>query len=354
MQIAIFTVVNHLNARAGGINWASEVQNRPSTSYSLITYCLILGTRNPEIRRTSPLGNPVLSLVRCVRVAILVLVAASSGAAQELGPVLYNTWEGLCSISPESGAKPHCIGGKRYEEASWQPHGNRIVTESRGGLVFLNSNGQLISRAVGKSGGRPIWSPDGKYVYAINYALGRAVERWDAFGKHRIVLPVTGLEDQQLRSGDVPSPMILQMISLSPSGKRAALLTRDFKEMLIAHVGDKVLSVQQIVPHEFSYVSQSVWLDEEHLLFIGKRDSMRGELWEINVQSGELRRRGIDGLWLRDSVALSPDGRSVIVTGVRDGQEVSWNLWQYSFETSRLIRLTNGAQAEDVYVSWRQ
>ncbi len=147
----MFTVVNHLNARAGGINWASEVQNRPSTSYSLITYCLILGTRNPEIRRTSPLGNPVLSLVRCVRVAILILVAASSGAAQELGPVLYNTWEGLCSISPESGAKPHCIGGKRYEEASWQPHGNRIVTESRGGLVFLNSNGQLISRAVGKS-----------------------------------------------------------------------------------------------------------------------------------------------------------------------------------------------------------
>ena len=202
-----------------GINWASEVQNRPSTSYSLITYCLILGTQNPEIRRTSPLAKPRTVSRRCVRVAILVLVAPSSGAAQELGPVLYNTWEGLCSISPESGAKPHCIGGKRYEEASWQPHGNRIVTESRGGLVFLNSNGQLISRAVSKSGGRPIWSPDGKYVYAINYALGRAVERWDAFGKHRIVLPVTGLEDQQLRSGDVPSPMILQMISLSPSGK---------------------------------------------------------------------------------------------------------------------------------------
>ena len=297
--------------------------------------------------------RPVASLVHLIQAAILVLVVGSSGVAQDLGPVLYDTWEGLYSISPEAAAKPRCLKGKVYKEASWQPRGNRIVAESRTGLVFLDSKGQLLNSVVGASGMRPVWSPDGKCVFAIDYELGRAVVRWDAFGKHRIVLPVTGLEDQQVQPGNVPDPKILQMISLSPSRKRAALLTRDFKEMLIADVNDNGFSVQQIVPRGFTYVSQSVWLDEEHLLFIGKRDSTRGELWEINIRSGQLRNRGIDGLWLRDSVALSPDARSVIVTGVRDNQEVSWNLWQYSFETSQLTRLTSGSQAEDVNGSWR-
>jgi Tol biopolymer transport system component len=285
---------------------------------------------------------------------ILSLIVVSIGSSQDLGPILYHgrEVEGLCSISGEDEAVTRCTK-LHYEEPSWQPHGNRIVAVGKGGVVFLDMKGRLINRAVGGSGFRPIWSPDGQYVYAISYELGRAVERWDAFGRNRIVLPVTGLEDQQIQAGDVPLPKILQMISFSPSGKRAALLTRDFKEMLIADVSDQSLSVRKVLPQGFNYVAQSVWLDDDHLLFIGKQDSTRGELWELDVQTGTSTRRGIDGLWLRDYVALSPDGKSVVVTAVGDGDKLSWNLWRYSLETSHHLRLTTGPEAEDVEPSWR-
>jgi hypothetical protein len=283
--------------------------------------------------------------------AVLVATAAPVGISQDLGPILYHSWKGLCTIAIDRAA-PRCTN-LRYEDASWQPHGDRIVAVGHGGIVFLDSKGRLINRAVGSSGYRPAWSPDGQHVHAINYDLGRAVEKWDSSGRNRIVLPVTGLEDQQLRSGDVPLPNILQMISLSPSGKWAALLTRDFKEMLIAEVGDTSLSVRKVIPRGFRYVAQSAWLDDEHLLFIGKLDSTRGELWELDVQTGTTRRRGIDGLWLRDYFALSPDGKSVLVTAVNDAQSVSWNLWQYSLETSHSKQLTMGRETEDVEPSWR-
>ncbi len=277
----------------------------------------------------------------CFWAAIFALVVVSSGVSQELGPILYtNTEKGLCSVSAEVGAKPRCIKS-RFEEASWQPHGNRIVA---GGPAFLDSRGRFLNWAEGGSGIRPVWTPDGRHIYAINYKLGSAVERWDAFGKNRVVIPVTGLDNPQL---------FLQMISFSPSEKRAAVLTKDFREMLITDVSDKALSVRKILPRGFHYVSQSVWLDEEHLLFVGKRESKCQGLWELDVQSESLAKRGIDGLCLSDSVTLSPDRNSVVVTAWREGQG-GWHLWQYFFQPPRLIKLTEGGVwDEDVNPSWR-
>ena len=211
------------------------------------------------------------------------------------------------------------------------------------GVVFLDSRGRLISNAEGASGFRPVWSPDGQYVYAIDYKLGAAVERWDSYGKNRVVLPITGVDDPRA---------LTQMISISPSGKRAAILMRDFNEMLITDVRDKGLSVLKILPRDFGYVSQSVWLDDHHLLFVGKQGGTRQELWELDVESGTTTKRGIGGLWLQDFVALSPDGNSVVVTATND-VDVSWDLWLYNLETSQLTQLTTGTRDENVAPSWR-
>jgi hypothetical protein len=210
-------------------------------------------------------------------------------------------------------------------------------------LVFLNSSGQFVGRGIGILSGRPVWSPDGKYIYAINYKL-RAIERWDAYGRHKTALPVKGLGNQE-------DPILVQPMSFSPSGKRAAM--RDATEMFIADVGNKAFTVQQFLARDFSYLEQSIWLDEDHLLFVGTRDGDSG-LWEIDLQSGELTKRGIDGLGVRDFMVLSPDAKSVIVTASMEGVEASWNLWQYSLETLQLTRLTIKPSAEDIVLSWRK
>ncbi len=276
-------------------------------------------------------------------VAALVFIVAPICVSQELGSIIYNSWKGLCSISEITG-EPTCHKS-RYWDVSWQPHGNRILAIGSEGIVLLDGTGHLANKVEGESGGSPRWSPDGQYIYALSGKPETSVVRWDASGKNRIVIPVTG-------AGHLRPP--LHMLSFSPSGKRAAILTREFKEILISDVSDESLTVKKTLPRGFSYVAQSVWLDNEHLLFIGKKDSTRGELWELDVQSETTTRLGIDGLWLRDFVALSPDAKSVVVTGTKDGEDVSWNLWLYSLETSRLKRLTSGLRSEDVEPSWRR
>jgi hypothetical protein len=125
----------------------------------------------------------------------------------------------------------------------------------------------------------------------------------------------------------------------------------DFREMVLATVDDSLFSVFANLPRDFSYVSQSVWVDEEHLLFIGKRDTNQGELWQLSISDGSVAKRGIKGLWLRDQIAISPDRQSVVVTAVEGSARTDWNVWKSSLVTQRRSRLTNGT--EDVVASWR-
>lgn len=282
-------------------------------------------------------------LVKSCTAGLLVFLSALAPVSRELGPILYRSWDGLCSISPSPGAKPVCSRAD-WGDPSWQPHGKRIVATSRSGLALFDSNGQLIRALGGKSGGRPTWSPDGRYIYATNGGTGSTILRWDADGRGRALIPVLGQEG---------SDVYFQMISISPSGRRAAILRRNFDRMLIADVGETKFSVSASVPRGFSYVAQSVWLDDDHLLFVGKKDTNQGELWQLDLRSGATLREGIDGLWLRDFVALSPDGKSVVVTAT-NGKPVSWDLWQYFLDSRRLVRLTFGTADENVEPSWRR
>jgi hypothetical protein len=67
----------------------------------------------------------------------------------------------------------------------------------------------------------------------------------------------------------------------------------------------------------------TAWLDDEHLLFIGKQGTKRGQLWELHVAEGTVRERGIDGLWLRDQLVLSLARNSVAVTAVGEHEHAS-------------------------------
>jgi hypothetical protein len=275
-------------------------------------------------------------------------VPQSRAAAQDLHLILYTAWGRLCSVSP-GGGDQHCLRSiNEFDSPSWQPGGTRIAAEmgqhdGPHSLTLLNARGRPIRRLDSSSGYiRPVWSPDGRHIFAVNYDLGSAISRWDANGGSKTVL----------RVGGGPEPgRAFQMISFSPSGKRAALLTMDFREMVLATVDDSLFSVFANLPRDFSYVSQSVWVDEEHLLFIGKRDTNQGELWQLSISDGSVTKRGIEGLWLRDQIAISPDRQSVVVTAVEGSARTDWNVWKSSLVTQRRSRLTNGT--EDVVASWR-
>ena len=283
-----------------------------------------------------------------------------TGGVQKPAPrlleILYTGDGTLCSVSTAGDRKVCAKSNEEFDDPSWDPRGTRVVVEAgqhdgASSLVLLDSTGKRLRRLVSSSGAiRPAWSPDGRYVFAIDYGIGSAVARWNADGTARMRIPVTGGSSvgQQVRSGAPPAQF--QMLSFSPSGRRVALLTMRFREMLVATVGDTAMTVFRTAPRDFAYVSQSVWLDESHLLFVGKRAPGRGELWELNVEDGTARRRGIDGLALRDQIALSPDRKSVAVTALSDSVR-GWNVWTITLADGHKRHLTNGN--EDIVGSWR-
>lgn len=288
---------------------------------------------------------------RLFLVVFSVILLVHSALAQELGDIVYVSWGELCSISSDIGRNSICINTqKEFGSPCWKPHSSeRLVVEAgeHDGLhtlVLMDRVGRIIRTLSGSADHiRPAWSPDGRHIYAISYGLGNAIARWDSEGRNRVVVPV--INPNQPDRG-------FQMISFSPSGRLAALLTMHFREMVIVKVTDSNLLVQKVLPQGFKYVSQSVWIDEDRLLFVGKKNSDRGELWELNVSDGIVTRRGIDGLWLRDQIAISPDRDSIAVTAVMDNTVTEWNLWKFSLRTGMTTKLTKGT--EDVDPTWRR
>ncbi|MDH3975162.1 MAG: hypothetical protein OEV42_12850, partial [Deltaproteobacteria bacterium] len=212
-------------------------------------------------------------------------------------------------------------------------------------LVLLSSKGKFETRLENSSSFiRPVWSPDGSYIYAISYSLGTQIGRWGKNGKSFRTIPILGADGMFKYA---------QMLAFSPSGTRLSILVDKFQTMLLADVHTDVIKVQRQVPLNFTYVSGSAWLDESRLLFIGTQEGNRQELWEMKASDGSVTKKGIPNLWLRDFLTLSPDRRTVVVCGVSDnGKETKWNLWKYSLETAALVRLTSGT--EDVEPNWRR
>jgi hypothetical protein len=212
-------------------------------------------------------------------------------------------------------------------------------------LVLMDENAKTIRR-IEKSDGfmRPVWTPDGKGLSALRYSLGKSLARWNADGKGFRTVPIRSKESFEF----------VQMVAFSPDGIYAALLVDKFNKMLIARVSDDALDVEHAVPADFSYVAQAAWLDNSKLLFVGRRGGPQAQLWELAVlDGGDAEPRGIEGLWVRDFLALSPDRTAVVVCGAAVGaKETQWSLWKYSLNSLALTRLTHGI--EDVTPTWRQ
>lgn len=278
--------------------------------------------------------------------AVLLFFSEPMVSAQSLGRILYTGWGQLCSVS-ENGQGARCLSsGLEYGSPVWNPVVAEIAAEvgrhdTSMEIWILDDQGKRV-RSLDRSEGaiRPAWSPDGRFVYALDYGSDSTVLRWPADGDGRTEVVVRGAKGGPF-----------QMLAFSPSGRRAALLTSHFLSLVIADVTPAGFRAVKTQLSGFRYVSQAVWLDEGHILFVGKKESDRGELWELNVSTGTVSRVGIGGLWLRDQLALSPDRKAVVVTASSGEQPTSWSLWRYRLSGGNPIRLTNGS--EDIVGSWR-
>ena len=270
----------------------------------------------------------------------IAVLGAPPVAAQQLRPILFTDWGRLCSIAVVDTVRVCLPETRELDDAVWSPDGKRIIT---GGGAILNDAGRRTGTLRNYAGIRPVWYPNGQYVFAIDYEVGSAVRRWDERGGSRKTIPVEGGEAAERR---------FQMLSFSPSGRRAALLTMQFREMVIADVEVNRLVVSRVAPVGFDYVSQAVWLNEDTVLFVGKRGSSPfGVLWRLSASTGAVDSVGIPGLALRDQIVVAPDRRSIVVTAASTHGETRWNLWYYDLSSGVARRLTAGT--EDIVRSWR-
>jgi hypothetical protein len=273
-----------------------------------------------------------------------------SAVAAQFDDIIYSASGQLCTVAAKAGSKERCLRtDHQYDSPAWRPNGKVLVVEAGlhdgpSKLLLLSASGKTIRAAVNSSGFiRPAWKPDGSYFFALSPGLGQAVGRWNAEGTRFSTLPVRA---------KVPFEYV-QMITLSPSGTYAALLVDDFKKMLIARVKDDAFDVEQVLPTGFSYVAEAAWLDDTRLLFVGKQSGPYAQLWELQVIRGTVELRGIEGLYLRDYLTLSPDRSAAVVCATAvDAKETEWSLWKYDFSSSTRTRLTRGI--EDVTPTWRQ
>jgi WD40 repeat protein len=180
---------------------------------------------------------------------------------------------------------------------------------------------------------RPEWSPDGRYIFATCYKLGHKIRVWDTKNYKYTDMDIIGFEDEY---------QFVQMISFSSDFKKAAILTDDFKKIIIADIKEKNFSAIKMVPDGFVYVAESKWINKNEIIFIGKRDPACQELWTININTDEVKRVGIDDLCIMDYFDISPDNNEVVVCANKKiNKEPMWRIWKYSLITGKTVRLTD-------------
>lgn len=268
---------------------------------------------------------------------------------QEFGPIIFKGDGGLCSVKPH-GNEPAFCPRVHLSDPKFSPDGRSIAAARSLGtkddpntdIVVADRRGAIVKQLSASQGFfRPVWSPDGRLVYALSYRSNE-VARWRWPSGEKETIAIQGADSIFDRA---------QAISFSPSGRRAAVLNGKFDRIFVADVAEKDLSVRSAMQLPFTYVTFPVWKDEDRFLTIAR--TKRGEpagLWEINANTSEARKIEARGLAFRDFLALSPDGSAVAATATQIDGPLAWSIWRVDLGTGNTERLTQGR--EDVSPSW--
>lgn len=178
---------------------------------------------------------------------------------------------------------------------------------------------------------RPAFDPSGQYLYALNYSNG--IYRYSF--KSRQWSPVQVVGRQQLNP---------QGLSFSRSGLKAAITHGRFVGLLVAEVADAGLRIEREVLSDFESVTSPHWLDEENIVFAGRKRAGPQFLWKINLGSGAVEQLTDGPIGARDFLAISADSKSIVFTGTSEDQPLEWRLWEISLEKHAPVQLTRGGK----------
>jgi hypothetical protein len=136
----------------------------------------------------------------------------------------------------------------------------------------------------------------------------------------------------------------VQAIAVSPSGHLAAISPADFKGFLIAEVAPNRVRVLRTVLTDFDNCISAHWIDEGHIVFLGRKTAGYQSVWLLNLGSGQLSQLTHPPLGTRDFLSLSSDRGSVVFTASDTIMPAEWTLWRLDLTGKEPIRLIPGKQ----------
>jgi Tol biopolymer transport system component len=216
--------------------------------------------------------------------------------------------------------KKKSLGLSTIEDLAYSPRNKTLaLVGSRGNdgqrsLFLLKWPGTKVQRIPYPKDGapyRPQFDPEGKYLYAVNY--GPEIFRYSLKGGEWTRLPVQGIQDLQV-----------QEIAVSPSGHLAAMSPADFKGLLIAEVAPNHFRVLRTVLSDFDNCTSTHWIDDTHIVFLGRKTAGYQSVWLLNLGTGQLSQLTHPPLGTRDFLSLSSNGSSVVFTASDTIMPAEW------------------------------
>jgi Tol biopolymer transport system component len=247
----------------------------------------------------------------------------------------------LYVIDPKTlSLKKKSLGLSTIEDLTYSPQNKTLALIGSKGKdgprsLFLvkwpGAKVQLISYPKEGAPYRPQFDPDGRFLYAVNY--GPEVFRYSLKGGEWARVPVQGVQD-----------LHVQEIAVSPSGHLAAISPADFKGFLIAEVAPEHFRVLRTILADFNNCTSARWIDDSHIVFLGRKTEGYQFVWLLDLGSGQLRQLTHPPLGTRDFLSLSRDGRSVVFTASDTISPAEWTLWRLDLTANEPTRLIPGKQ----------
>jgi Tol biopolymer transport system component len=236
--------------------------------------------------------------------------------------------------------KRKSLGLSTIEDLAYSPRNKTLAligsrgNEGQRSLFLLKWPGSRLQRIPYPKDGAPYhpqFDPEGKFLYAVNY--GPEIFQYSLNGGEWTRVPVQGVQD-----------LHVQAIAVSPSGHLAAISPADFKGFLIAEVAPNRVRVLRTVLTDFDNCISAHWIDEGHIVFLGRKTAGYQSVWLLNLGSGQLSQLTHPPLGTRDFLSLSSDRGSVVFTASDTIMPAEWTLWRLDLTGKEPIRLIPGKQ----------